>query len=335
MRPLRIGINGLGRIGRLFLRAIADDPRFRLLAVNEIAADASVSAHLLQFDSVQGRWDGDCHAQDDCLFIGGHSIRYSMKADPLVVDWSDCDLVIEASGQHAQAPAVLKGLLDAGVPRLLLTAPSEYALNLVYGVNQGDYDPRNHHILSASSCTTNCMAPVIQVLLERFGIRHGSITTVHAPTNSQVVVDRGHPDLRRARASSLSVIPTVACFSMAIMRIFPQLEGRLDGHAVRVPSLTASLSDFVVEVEQSTDVQAVNQAFIDAAGGELHGILGVEDRPLVSVDYIGDPRSCVIDLPSTRVINGTQVKVYAWYDNEWGYVQRLRDLAALIAERET
>ena len=330
---VRVGINGFGRMGRLGFRAGWDNPAYNIVHVNEIAGDAACMAHLLEFDSVHGRWDRPVTAGEGQMQIGDHQVSYTMQDTPGGVDWTGMgiDLVIECSGRF-KTQAALQPCFDQGVKKVLVSAPvPEPAINIVHGINHDRYDPAQHDIITAASCTTNCLAPVVKVVHEGLGIRHGCMTTIHDITNTQTIVDRGHPDLRRARACGQSLIPTTTGSAKAITRIFPELTGKLNGLAVRVPLLNASLTDVVFEVGRQTDVEEVNALFSAAAEGELHGILGYEERPLVSVDYVNDPRSSIMDAASTMVIDGTQVKVLAWYDNEWGYVNRMMELAALIA----
>ena len=328
---VKIGINGFGRMGRLGLRAGWGMAAFEIVRVNEIATDAGGSAHLLKFDSVHGVWDKDTGAEGDSMIVDGRQLAYSSSHTIPETDWSDCDIVIEATGRHHKQPEILNSYFDQGVSKVIVAAPTEGALNIVYGINDGLYDPARHHLLTAASCTTNCLAPVVKVMHENIGIRHGCMTTIHDITNTQIIVDKGHKDLRRARACGNSLIPTTTGSARAITRIFPELEGKLNGHAVRVPLLNASLTDFVFEAERPVTADEVNGYFQQAAGGELEGILGYEERPLVSVDYVNDPRSSIVDALSTMVIDDTQVKVYAWYDNEWGYVNRMMEFAAMVA----
>jgi len=328
---ITIGINGFGRMGRLFLRAAWDKQEFGFARVNEIACDATASAHLLQFDSVHGTWPYECAGEGESIQIEDRTMAYSSAADIADVDWSGCDIVIEATGKHHKKPELLEQYLDQGVKKVLVAAPAEGALNIVYGVNQADYNPAEHRIVTAASCTTNCLAPVVKVMHEQIGIRHGSMTTIHDVTNTQTIVDKGHKDLRRARAAGLSLIPTSTGSARAITKIFPELAGKLNGHAVRVPLLNASLTDFVFEAERPVSAKEVNDLFAEAASGELKGILGYEERPLVSIDYLNDPRSTIVDALSTMVVNDTQVKIYAWYDNEWGYVCRMADIVDMLA----
>jgi len=327
----RIGINGFGRMGRLGLRAGWGREGLAIVQVNEIATDAAGSAHLLKFDSVHGTWGMGCEADGDRIVVHGQALAYSRNPTIGETDWSGCDIVIEATGRHHKRPETLQAYFDQGVKKVIVAAPTEGALNIVYGINDHLYDPARHHLVTAASCTTNCLAPVVKVVHEKIGIVHGCMTTIHDITNTQTIVDKGHKDLRRARACGQSLIPTTTGSAKAITKIFPELTGKLNGHAVRVPLLNASLTDFVFEAARAVTVEEVNGYFREAAAGELRGILGYEERPLVSVDYVNDPRSSVVDALSTMVIDGTQVKVYAWYDNEWGYVNRMMDIAGKIA----
>ena len=328
---LKIGINGFGRIGRLALRAAWGDPALAFVRINDPAGDPATFAHLLNFDSVHGRWNHEARFEGDALLIDGQRIPVSRNKDLSASNWSGCDVVIEASGKFRK-PDVLQPYLDQGVKRVVVTAPIKAAgtLDIVMGVNHARFDPATHRIVSAASCTTNCLAPIVKVIHEKIGIRHGSLTTIHSLTNTQVIVDAPHKDLRRARSCGSSLIPTSTGSATAIAEIFPELKGKLDGHAVRVPLTNASLTDCVFEVERATTVAEVNTLLKAAAEGELKDILGFEERPLVSIDYLHDPRSGIIDALSTMVINGTQVKIYAWYDNEWGYVNRTMELVRLV-----
>ena len=327
MTTLKVGINGFGRIGRLALRAAYDWPDVEFVAINDPGASAGHLAHLLNFDSVHGRWQHQADSDDQGLVIGQHRIPVSHHTAIADTDWSGCDVVIEASGKMKTVER-LSGYLDQGVKRVVVSAPVKEtgAKNLVMGVNDHEFDPASHRIVTAASCTTNCLAPVVKVIHDKLGIRHGTITTIHSLTNTQTIVDAPHKDLRRARACGSSLIPTSTGSATAIVEIFPELRGRIDGHAVRVPLTNASLTDCVFEVETATDRDTVNRLLQEAAEGELAGILGYEERPLVSIDYRTDPRSAIIDALSTLVVNGTQVKLYAWYDNEWGYANRTVEL---------
>ncbi len=330
---IRIGINGFGRMGRLALRAGWGRPDLELVHVNELRGDAAAGAHLLEFDSVHGRWPHVVSGDGDALAIDDRVLGFSQAAEPGGVAWGELgiDVVLECTGRF-RTPETLAPYLERGAARVVVAAPVKdaRALNVVLGVNHDRYDPARHRIVTAASCTTNCLAPVVQVIHDGIGIRHGSITTLHDMTNTQSVVDATHTDLRRARAASLSLIPTTTGSATAIGLIFPELEGRLDGLAVRVPLLNASLTDCVFELERPTTVGEVHELVRAAADGPLAGILGLEERPLVSVDFRGDPRSSIVDGPSTMVVHRTQLKVLAWYDNEWGYANRLVELAALV-----
>ncbi len=328
---IRIGINGFGRMGRLGLRAGWDSDDFEIVQINETACDAVCSAHLLQFDSVHGTWPHECSGDGETIFIGDRSIAYSSNQALADTDWSGCDIVIEATGKHHKKPETLQGYFDQGVKKVIVAAPTEGALNIVYGINDDLYDPATHHLITAASCTTNCLAPVVKVMHDRIGILHGCMTTIHDITNTQIIVDKGHKDLRRSRACGQSLIPTTTGSAKAITKIFPELTGKLNGHAVRVPLLNASLTDFVFEAARPVTATEVNGYFKEASEGELKGILGYEERPLVSVDYVNDPRSSIIDALSTLVTDDTQVKIYAWYDNEWGYVNRMMELARKVS----
>jgi glyceraldehyde 3-phosphate dehydrogenase len=315
------------------MRAAWGWPELTLAHVNELNGDAATSAHLLTFDSVHGRWHHEADATDVALVVDGQTISYSREPELGSVPWSEhgIDVVLECSGKFRTAEA-LKAYFDAGVRKVIVAAPVKRgALNIVVGVNDHLYDPQVHDILTAASCTTNCLAPVVKVIHEGIGIERGAITTLHDMTNTQTIVDAPHKDLRRARAASQSLIPTSTGSATAIGLIFPELEGKLNGVAVRVPLLNASLTDCVFEVQRPTNVDEVNSLLATAAAGPLDGILGYEERPLVSVDYKDDPRSGIVDALSTMVIDDTQVKIFAWYDNEWGYANRLVELARTVA----
>ena len=344
---MRVGINGMGRIGRLALRAgmgamqrPEDDPRagnrLDIAHINEIKGGAGVTAHLLEFDSLHGRWRQSIGADDSAIVIGNRRIGFTAASLPGEVPWGDlgCEIVLECTGKFLR-PDQLQGYFDRGVRRVIVAAPVKdpAALNVVIGVNDDRYDPAEHRLLTAASCTTNCLAPVVKVVHEALGIRHGQITTIHNPTNTNVVVDAPHRDLRRARSAMLSLQPTTTGSATAIALIYPELRGRLNGHAVRAPVLNASLTDCVFELDRATSESEVNELFRAAAGGPLSGILGFEMRPLVSADYEGDTRSSIVDGLSTMVTDGTLLKVYAWYDNEVGYACRMVDLANIVSER--
>ena len=328
----RIGVNGFGRMGRLALRAAWSWPDVEFVHINEPAGGAETAAHLLVFDSVHGRWGHDVKATSDALSIDGKQVTFSDRSAPGEVSWADhgVDLVLECSGKF-RTTALLQPYFERGVKKVIVAAPvKEGALNVVVGVNDHLYEPDRHHLLTAASCTTNCLAPVVKVVHEGIGIRHGLITTIHDLTNTQVVIDAPHKDLRRARASSLSLIPTSTGSATAIALIYPELKGKLSGLAVRVPLLNASLTDCVFETARPTTVEEVNQLLRTAAEGPLKGIMAYEERPLVSVDFKGDPHSAIIDALSTMVIDGTSVKILAWYDNEIGYVHRMMELARKV-----
>mgnify|MGYP001815302533 FL=1 len=332
----RIGINGFGRMGRLVVRALRHHDELELVHVNEHRGGAETAAHLLQFDSVHGKWRGTAEAADGSLRIDGDVVTFSEQSDPSAVPWSERGVVIvlECTGAH-RTMETLSPYFDHGVRGVIVAAPvhDDEALNIVMGCNEDQYDPAVHHVVTAASCTTNCLAPIVKVLHEGIGIRHGMITTIHDVTNTQVVVDAPHHDLRRARSALNSLIPTSTGSATAITKIYPELTGRLNGVAVRVPLLNASLTDAVFEVDRPVTVDEVNALFRTAADGPLEHILGYEERPLVSADYVNDTRSSIVDAPSTMVVDGTQVKVLAWYDNEYGYVHRMAELTALVAER--
>lgn len=336
---MKIGINGFGRIGRLVFRALWGRPGIELVHVNDPAGDAHAAAHLLAFDSVHGRWHQAVQATNGGFSVATTALSYSQEKDPTAVPWRQAgvEMVLECSGKF-KTPQTLQPYFDqVGLKHVVVACPVKgeiagaEALNIVFGINHHLYDPSVHRLTTAASCTTNCLAPVVKVVHESFGIEHGSITTLHNVTNTQVVVDAFKSDLRRARSCSQSLIPTTTGSAKAIGMIFPELQGKLNGHAVRVPLLNGSLTDAVFELKRSVTVEEVNRAFEEAANGPLRDILGYEIRPLVSVDYVNDSRSAIVDGLSTMVVNGTQLKVYAWYDNEWGYSSRMADLVCHIA----
>ena len=325
---MRIGINGFGRIGRLALRAGWEDPNLEFVHINEIKGGVETSAHLVKYDSVHGPWQPSVSVVDDKIQIDDSTLSFSGEATPQEVPWQELgvDLVIESSGQF-RTPETLNPYFENGVKKVIVAAPvKQEALNIVYGINDDLYDPQKHDLVTAASCTTNCLAPVVKVIQEKLGIKHGVITTIHDVTNTQTVVDAPHKDLRRARSSMQSLIPTTTGSATAITMIYPELKGKLNGVAVRVPMLNASLTDCVFEVARNTTVEEVNNLLKEASETYLQGILGYEELPLVSIDYKDDPRSGVIDALSTMVIDETQVKILAWYDNEWGYANRLIDI---------
>lgn len=335
MTAVRVGINGFGRIGRLAVRALQGRTDLRLVHVNEPKADAATSAHLLEFDTVHGRYGGSVTTDGTTMSIDGATVTHSSHDTPGAVPWADLgvDIVLEASGKF-RTTELLQPYLDGGVRKVIVAAPvkSDGVLNIVMGCNDHLYEPATDHIVTAASCTTNCLAPVVKVIHENVGIERGVITTIHDVTNTQVIVDAPHKDLRRARSALNSLIPTSTGSATAITLIYPELAGKLDGIAVRVPLLNASLTDAVFSVARDVTVAEINELFRSAADGDLRGILGFEDRPLVSADYVNDTRSGIVDGQSTMVTDGRLLKVLAWYDNEYGYAFRMVDLAAKIAQ---
>lgn len=345
---MKVGINGMGRIGRLALRAAmgaaerqTDDPRadnrLDVVHLNELKGGAAATAHLVQFDSVQGRWRADIAAESEsAIRINDHKLGFSSHATASEIPWGHLgvDLVLECTGKFL-TPETLQGHLDRGAKRVVVAAPVKVGdvLNIVVGVNHHLYNPAKNRIVTAASCTTNCLAPVVKVIHEGIGIRHGQITTIHDPTNTNLMVDAPHKDLRRARSAMLSLAPTTTGSATAIALIYPELKGKLNGHAVRAPVLNASLTDCVFELKRETSAEEVNLLFAEAAQGSLAGILGYEERPLVSADYARDTRSSIVDALSTLVTDGTLLKVYAWYDNEMGYACRMVDLACHMQQQ--
>ncbi len=342
---IKVGINGFGRMGRLILRTAFDWPEVEFIQINDVAGDAAALAHLLNFDSIHGRWNLEAKStsstvNNDLMTINEQSILMSKNSAIGDTDWSRCDIVIEASGVMRDQ-AKLQTYFDQGVKKVLVTAPMKIAefdseeeqniVNIVMGVNQHLYNAKQHNIVTAASCTTNCLAPVVKVLQDNVGIKHGSMTTIHNITNTQTILDAPHKDLRRARSCGQSLIPTTTGSAKAITDIFPELKGKLNGHAVRVPIANASITDCAFEMNSKVTVNYINQLMATAAQDELKGILGYEERPLVSVDYKTDPRSVIVDALSTMVVNDTQLKMYLWYDNEWGYANRSAELMRLIA----
>jgi glyceraldehyde 3-phosphate dehydrogenase len=323
-------INGLGRIGKLALRALLERGA-RVAWINDAVGDAQMHAHLLEFDTVHGRWNAAFSYDEGSVTIDGTRIPFIGASDLASLPLAGVDVMIDCTGAH-KTEAKLQPYFDAGVQKLVVSAPVKDGptANIVYGVNEGTYDAGQHRIVTAASCTTNCLAPVVKVIHEAIGIKHGSITTIHDVTNTQTIVDRPAKDLRRARSALNSLIPTTTGSATAITLIYPELTGRLNGHAVRVPLLNASLTDCVFELERETTAEEVNALFKAASDGPLKGILGYEERPLVSADYTNDTRSGIVDAPSTMVTGGTQVKLYVWYDNEMGYAHRLVDVALMV-----
>ncbi|WP_238372482.1 ArsJ-associated glyceraldehyde-3-phosphate dehydrogenase [Heliomarina baculiformis] len=325
-------LNGLGRIGKLILKPLLDRGA-QVAWINDAVGDPAMHAHLLEFDTVHGRWQADFSYDDDTITVDGVSLPFIGKKDLGDLPLEGVDVVIDCTGVF-KTEAKLAPYFEAGVKKVVVSAPVKDgdAANIVFGVNDDIYQPERHRIVTAASCTTNCLAPVVKVIHESLGIRHGSMTTIHDVTNTQTIVDRPAKDLRRARSALNSLIPTTTGSATAITLIYPELNGRLNGHAVRVPLLNASLTDCVFEVERETTVEEVNAFFKAAADGPLSGILGYEERPLVSADYTNDTRSSILDAPSTMVVNGTQVKIFAWYDNEMGYAHRLVDVACMVGD---
>jgi len=330
---IKVAINGFGRMGRLALREAWDWPEIEIIHINEISGDAKTAAHLINFDSVQGTWHLQAGAQDEqTLLIDGKTVSYSMNRDIDATDWQGVDVVIDCTGVHKSTPS-LQPYFKQGVKKIVASCPvKDGPLNIVMGVNDHLYDAEQPDIVTAASCTTNCLAPVVKVIHEGLGITHGSMTTIHNITNTQSILDQPHKDLRRARACGMSLIPTTTGSATAIGLIFPELEGKLNGVAVRVPLANASLTDCVFEVSRDTTVEEVNKLLKRASEDQLKDILGYEERPLVSVDYKGDKRSGIVDALSTMVINKRQVKLLVWYDNEIGYVNRMMELVKKVGK---
>ena len=332
---IKVGINGFGRIGRLSMRALFDCDDIQIIQINDPAGDATTLAHLLTYDSVHGIFKYAASAHESLMQVNQQRIQCSQNTLIDDTDWSNCDVVIEASGKM-KSTALLAPYLEQGVKRVVVTAPVKEAavLNIVVGVNDAQYDKDRHPIVTAASCTTNCLAPVVDVIHKALGIKHGSMTTIHNITNTQTILDAPHADLRRARACGMSLIPTTTGSATAIAHIFPELEGKLNGHAIRVPLANASITDCVFELQRETSVEEVNSLLKAAAQSTLKDIMGYEEKPLVSIDYRTDPRSCIIDALSTMVVNKTQLKLYVWYDNEWGYANRVADITQMVARSD-
>jgi glyceraldehyde 3-phosphate dehydrogenase (phosphorylating) len=331
---IRIGINGFGRIGRILLRASLQDPEIEFLAINDLT-DPKTLAHLLKYDSVHGILQADVKVQDRSLVVQNRPITVLTERDPRALPWKamDVNIVVESTGQFEDRESAARHL-EAGAKRVIISAPAKKPdITIVLGVNQEAYQPKTHFIISNASCTTNCLAPVAKVLLDRFGIRHGLMTTIHSYTNDQRLLDLPHKDLRRARAAGLSMIPTTTGAARALSEVLPQLQGKMDGMAVRVPTPNVSMVDLVVEAEQEATESQVNEALKLAAGGPLKGILAYSEEPLVSADLNGNPHSAIVDSALTKVLDHRMIKVVAWYDNEWGYACRVRDLIKYIAKK--
>jgi glyceraldehyde 3-phosphate dehydrogenase len=335
--PVKIGINGFGRIGRQVFKAIHDlhPNELEVVAVNDLT-DPKTNAHLLKYDSNYGAFPGDISATEDSIRVNGSSIKVVAERDPAAIPWKQLgvSLVIESTGRFTNAESARAHIEGGGAKKVIISAPAKGEdLTIVLGVNDDMYDPAKHSVVSNASCTTNCVAPVVKVLHEAFGVDKGFMTTIHSYTNDQVILDTVHEDLRRARAAGLNIIPTTTGAAKAVTLVMPELKGRLDGMAFRVPTATVSVCDFVATVERPTTVEEVNEAFRDASLESLRGILGYCDEPLVSSDFKGDPRSSIVDSLSTLVIGGNLVKAVAWYDNEWGYACRVADLCAFMAAK--
>jgi glyceraldehyde 3-phosphate dehydrogenase len=333
---IRVAINGFGRIGRLVLRAAKKSGRTDLdfVAVNDLT-DNNTLAHLLKYDSVHGKYPGTVEVTDTGLKVDGDDLRVLSERDPSKLPWAELgvDVVVESTGIFRDRERASYHL-SAGAKKVIISAPAkDEDITIVLGVNQENYDPANHHIISNASCTTNCLAPVVKVLMDSFGFRKGLMTTVHAYTNDQNILDLPHKDLRRARAAGMSMIPTTTGAAKATGLVIPEVKGKIDGMAIRVPTPDVSVVDLVAEVEKDTTEDEVKAAFREAAAGPMKGILGASDLPLVSIDYTGDPRSSIVDLASTNVVGGRMVKVLSWYDNEWGYSERVVDLVGYVGER--
>lgn len=331
---IQVGINGFGRIGRNIFRAAMNDKDVEFVAVNDIT-DAKTLAHLLKYDSILGNLDAPVVAKDNNILVNGKPVRVFSEKDPANLKWRDLgvDIVVESTGLFTNKDAAVKHITSGGAKKVIITAPAKgQDLTVVIGVNDSNYDPAKHHVVSNASCTTNCLTPVAKVILEKFGIKSGLMTTIHAYTNDQRILDLPHKDLRRARAAALSMIPTTTGAAKAVAEVIPELKGKMDGISVRVPTPNVSLVDVTFEVEKATSVEEVNKAFIEAADGKMKGILGYTNEPLVSIDFRMNPNSSIVDLLSTFVNNdGKTVKVFSWYDNEWGFSCRVIDLIHLMA----
>ena len=331
---IKVGINGFGRIGRNILRTAIDDPNMEFVAVNDLTSPATL-AHLLKYDSILGNLKHDIQAGNDCIRVNGKSIRVFSEKDPAALNWESvgAQVVVESTGKFTEAEKA-KAHLRGPVKKVIISAPAKNEdITIVLGVNETKYDPAKHNIISNASCTTNCLAPVAKVIHDTFTIKSGTMTTIHSYTNDQVILDFPHKDLRRARAAAISMIPTSTGAAKALHLVIPDLKGKLDGFAMRVPTPNVSVVDLVAFVEKNTSVDEVNKALQAAANGPMKGILGYENAELVSVDYRGDERSSIVDAPLTRVVSGNCVKVISWYDNEWGYSCRVRDLIQFLAKK--
>ncbi|MBE3575059.1 MAG: ArsJ-associated glyceraldehyde-3-phosphate dehydrogenase [Firmicutes bacterium] len=333
-RKIKVAINGFGRIGRLVFRAGWDRPELDIVAINDLT-DAATNAHLLKYDSTHGRWNHEVRAEGDRMHVDDRSVAVFAEKDPANLPWRDLgvELVLEASGHFTDAEKA-RAHINAGAQKVIITAPAKKEdITIVMGVNEDKYDPAKHHIVSNASCTTNCLAPVAKVLLQKFGIKRGLMTTVHSYTNDQRILDQFHKDLRRARSAGMSIIPTTTGAARALALVIPELKGKFDGFAMRVPTPDVSITDLVAELERDVTVAEVNQALREAAEGPMKGILGYTEEPLVSMDFRTDPHSSIVDALSTMVVGGNMVKVVAWYDNEWGYSNRCVDLAIYMMNK--
>ncbi|KEO82454.1 type I glyceraldehyde-3-phosphate dehydrogenase [Tumebacillus flagellatus] len=332
---IKVGINGFGRIGRNVFRAAFGRTDVEVVAVNDLT-DAATLAHLLQYDSVHGEFEGEVVAEGNTLLVNGKAVQVLAEKDPAQLPWAQLgvDIVIESTGRFTDANKAKAHIEGGGAKKVIISAPaSNEDITVVMGVNEDKYDPQNHNIISNASCTTNCLAPFAKVLHEKFGIKHGLMTTVHSYTNDQMILDLPHKDLRRSRAAALSIIPTSTGAAKAVSLVLPELKGKLNGFAMRVPTPNVSVVDLNVEVEKATTAEEVNAFLKEAAEGPLKGILGYSDKPLVSIDYNGNPNSSTIDGLSTMVLEGTMIKVVSWYDNEWGYSNRVVDLCAFMEQK--
>lgn len=330
---LKIGINGFGRIGRNVFRVAMQQEGIEIVAVNDLT-DANTLAHLLKYDSVHGTYQGKIEAKDDAIIVDGKEVKVYAEKEPALLPWGDLgvEIVVESTGRFTNGNDARKHI-TAGAKKVIISAPAkEEDITIVMGVNETKYDPKNHHVLSNASCTTNCLAPIVKVINDKFAIKKGSMTTVHSYTNDQRILDLPHKDLRRARAAGMSIIPTTTGAAKAVALVIPELKGKLNGFAMRVPTPNVSVVDLVAEVERETSAEEVNRALKEASIQQMQGILGYSEEPLVSKDYYGDSRSSIVDALSTMVIEGNMVKVISWYDNEWGYSCRVVDLAKYIAK---
>ncbi|MFA5536060.1 MAG: ArsJ-associated glyceraldehyde-3-phosphate dehydrogenase [Bacillota bacterium] len=331
---VKVGINGFGRIGRLVFRAAFGHPNIEIVAINDLT-DAETNAHLLKYDSVHGIWDADIEVVGGFIAVNGQQVKVLAERDPVNLPWGDLgvDVVVESTGFFTDANKA-KAHIDAGAKKVVISAPAKNEdITIVLGVNEGKYDPERHHVISNASCTTNCLAPFAKVLHDNYGIKRGLMTTVHSYTNDQKILDQAHKDLRRARAAGMSIIPTTTGAAKAVALVLPELKGKLNGFAMRIPTPNVSVVDLVAELEQDVTAEEVNQAMKEAAEGPLKGILGFNELPLVSSDYNGDVRSSIVDGLSTMVMEGNMVKVVSWYDNEWGYSNRVAELVVFMAQK--